>query len=254
MRHLTLKHVTDPATGKVYPIPAGGAADVDDSQPDADDGADTADDGQKRTRTGPPPDDTDGADDGDDADDGDGDDTTLGPKGEKALREMKKRARAAERELRKLKAQKPDDKADDDTPDPDQIRQEVEAEVVQKVAKERALDKLEAKAARTFQNPELARKLLADQSDDFLDEKGNPDVEAIQEALDELLEDEPYLAVDDGRKFKGTADSGTRNGSDKPAQLTQDDVKRLSREGKHDEIEKARQEGRLNDLLGVSSS
>lgn len=244
MRHLSLTHVTDPATGKVYPIPAGGA--------DDDTGADDVGDD---TGADDSPDDSDaddGADDADDNADDDADDT-LGPKGEKALREMKKRARAAERELRKIKAQKPDDKADDDKPDPDKIRQEVEAEVTQKVAKERALDKLEAKAARTFQNPDLARKLLKDQADDFLDEKGNPDVEAIQEALDELLEDEPYLAVDDGRKFKGTADSGTRNGSDKPAQLTQDDVKRLSREGKHDEIEKARKEGRLNDLLGVSS-
>lgn len=242
MRHLNkIEYVTDPETGKVWPIPAGGAEDDggDDSGDDGGDDSSSDDTGS---------DDTAGDDDGDDSgDDSDGDDDAkLGPAGEKALREMKKRARAAERELRRLKAQQDSsDDGDDDKPDPDKIRQEVEAEVTQKVAKERALDKLEAKAARTFQNPELARKLLADQSEDFLDEKGNPDVEAIQEALDELLEDEPYLAADDGTRFKGTGDGGTRNGS-KPKQLTDADLASMSPE----QITKAEKEGLLDDLLG----
>lgn len=242
VRHLrTVPTVTDPTTGRTYPIPAGGADDGDDSA--GDDGA--ADDA----------DDSGGADDSDDSagddgadDDADDADDKLGPAGEKALREMKKRARAAERELRRLKAQQGNDgKNDDGTPDADELRQQIEAEVRAEAARDRALDKLEAKAARKFQNPDLARKLLADQADDFLDDKGNPDVEAINEALEELLEDEPYLAVQDGQKFQGTADGGTRNGSGKPAQLTRDDLKRMSPQ----EITKAKAEGRLNDVLGI---
>lgn len=39
-----------------------------------------------------------------------------------------------------------------------------------------------------------------------------------------------------------------------PGQLTKADVERMAREGKHDEIEKARSEGRLNDVLGIKPS
>lgn len=231
MRH-AMKFVTDPATGKVYPIPAGGAEGEPpaDPKPDADPDPDLDAD---------PP----------DLDDSDpNDDEPLGPAGEKALREMKKRARDAEKELRRIKAEaakaKPDDKPDDE-PDPDKIRQEIESEVNKKYARDRALDKLEARAARQFQNPDLARKLLADQADDFLDEKGNPDVEAINEALTELLEDEPYLAVQDDRRFKGDADGGSRNGS-KPSQLTKADLAGMSPE----QIVQADAEGRLDRLRG----
>lgn len=229
MRHAKLTYVTCPATGRQFPIPAGGAADDAGADDDAGQGADDGDD---------PGDD-------DDSDDDDGDDEPLGPAGEKALREMKKRARAAERELRALKA-KQDEPAGDD-PDPDAIRRQVETEVRAEASRDRALDKVEAKAARKFQNPDLVRKLLADQADSFLDETGNPDVEAITEALDELLENEPYLGLDEAqrRRFEGSADGGSRNGK-KPSQLTREDLKGMSPEA----IAKAKAEGRLDKALG----
>lgn len=247
-RSMLATYVIDPETGKRYPIPAGGA---DDDVDDAGEGA-GADDDQS-------------GEDGsaDDLADADGIDPSLETGTveywQARARQHEIRANKTQRRMKRLEkiaeqAQKQDTQQDTDQPDADQIRQQVEAEVRAEAAKDRALDKLEAKAARKFRNPDLARKLLADQADDFLDDKGNPDVEAINEALDELLEDEPYLALDaqGDRRFQGTADGGTRNGSDKPSQLTQDDVKRLSREGKHAEIEKARQDGRLDDLLGAS--
>lgn len=231
MRH-ALIHVTDPATGKVYPVPAGGAEDDTATADDTSTDEGTSDDDADATAS--------------DDDDGSDDDKPLGPEGEKALRAMKKRARDAEKELRRIRAEADKPKSDDgDKPDPDAIRQEVETEVRQQYARDRALDKLEAKAARKFQNPDLARKLLSDQADDFLDEKGNPDVEAITEALEELLSDEPYLAVQDDQRFKGDADGGARNGS-KPAQLTRQDIKRMSPQ----QITQAEQEGRLDVLLG----
>jgi len=80
-------------------------------------------------------------------------------------------------------------------------------------------------------------------------EKVLQDVEAIGEALDELLEDEPYLGIDAAqrRRFEGDGDGGTRNGG-KAGQLTRDDLKRMG----PDEIEQARVDGKLTDLLGSS--
>ena len=249
MRHARTRQqqfVIDPETGKRYPVPAGGAGEGEGEG----EGGDGAGDGEE----GAGDDDGSGEGDGDGDGDGEGDDDVLlGPAGEKALREMKRRARDAEKELRRMKAQKresgDDGQEGDGESDPKKIREQVESEVRQQYARDRALDKVEARAARRFQNPDLARKLLADQADDFLDEKGNPDVEAIGEALDELLEDEPYLGIDAAqrRRFEGDGDGGTRNGG-KAGQLTRDDLKRMG----PDEIEQARVDGKLTDLLGSS--
>lgn len=104
-----------------------------------------------------------------------------------------------------------------------------------------------------------AKGVLADPADayKFLDldsfevsEDGDVDDAAIETALKALVEKKPYLAVQDGKRFKGDGDGGTRNESVE-GQLTQADVKRLAAEGKHEEIEAARAAGRLNNLLGV---
>lgn len=221
-----MSYVTDLETGRRFAVPAGAAEDEPAPEPDPEPEGDPA-----------PAPEVEPA--------GEDEDAPLGEAGEKALREFKKRAREAERELRRL--QQEQNKPAEDSTDPEELREQLRAEIRAEAAKDRALDKLEAKAARKFHNPDLARKLLADQADDFLDGQGNPDVEAISDALDELLETEPYLALDTQReqRFQGKADGGTRNGST-PAQLTRDDLKRM---GPH-EIEQARLDGRLNTLLG----
>lgn len=173
----------------------------------------------------------------------------LGDAGKKALDAMKAKWRserdarkALADELAKLKAPK-----DADQPDPEQIRKQAREEAAAEMLRDRALDKVEAKAAKLFADPEDARALLASQVDDFID-GGSIDTDAIQDALNELLEKKPHLAATAGKRFAGSADGGARKGS-KPGQLTREDLKKMTPA----QIVQARSEGRLNDLLGVST-
>lgn len=184
----------------------------------------------------------------------------LGDAGKQALDRMKGQLKTTKAELRAFKAlgltpeqiqalQKPADDAGD-KPDPEKIRDEARREARAEAQRERVVDKIEAKA-RGFADPEDAVAILlrTHDADDFLD-GDKIDVEAIQEALDELLEKKPHLAAaaQGGRRFSGGADGGARKES-RPDQLTRDDLKRLSPR----EIEAARKAGRLNDLLGIKS-
>lgn len=201
-----------------------------------------------------------GAGGGDDPDEDPDDKGTdqLGDAGKKALDAMKSKWRT-EREQRKelerqlAEAAKPKSDDGDDKPDLEALRKQARDEAATEALRDRALDKIEAKAARLFSNPEDARLFLSDKLDDFLD-GGKVDVEAITDALKELLEARPYLGVTQGepkKKFQGGADQGDRGDAGKP-QLSRADVEKLAREGKHAEIEKARTEGRLNKLLGIT--
>lgn len=181
---------------------------------------------------------------------------SLGDAGKKALDAMKVKwqkerdaRKALADQVAKLTANKADDK-NDDQPDPDEIRKQAKAEAVAEVLRDRALDKVETKAAKLFADPEDARALLASRVDEFVDD-GKVDLDAIAEALEDLLKKKPHLAAATAKRFQGSADGGARNGN-KPSQLTRDDVQRLAKAGKHGEIEKARQEGRLADLMSGS--
>ena len=235
-------HIEDPATGNRYPVPQGGAE--DDPPADSDDSA--------------PEDDPDESDDSEDSEDDDAD--QLGDAGKKALDRMKEERRELKATLREYKAlgKSPEeikqlleakaDSSDDDAPDPETVRKTIEEEVRAEAARDRALDKLEAKAARKFHNPDIARQLLAEQADSFLDAQGNPDVEEINDALDDLLKREPYLAVTDATP-SGSTDAGSRTPPSKPGQLSRTDLSNMTPE----DIDKARKDGRLNDLMGVKS-
>lgn len=203
--------------------------------------------------------DDDATDQDDDADadkDNDGADA-LADKGKQALDRMKQQRNAARDQLREFKAlgltpeqikalqKKP--AGDDDQPSADEIREQARTEARAEAMKERVVDKIEAKAAKAFADAEDAVAILlrSNDPDDFLDD-GKIDVEAIQEALDELLEKKPHLAVQDGKRFRGNPDGGTRKAA-RPGQLTRDDLKRMSPQ----EITKAKADGRLSDLLGT---
>jgi hypothetical protein len=204
----------------IWPV-RGGAPD--------DDGADGDDTGA----------DTD-ADDADDGKDGDGQ-GDLGDAGKKALDRMKgqlKTSRSALRpwtalatefgaktpeELRNLlKGKKPDGA---DQLDPEQVRREARAEADREVARERLLDKIEAKAAGRFADPADAAALLLREgdADDFLD-GSKVDAEAIVDALDELLKRKPYLAG------KQATDSSTRKPKKDPSQGARGGAKTSSAE------------------------
>lgn len=230
----------------VWPIL--GASDEHDDDDDTGEGADAA-----------------GSDDGSDADAAAGSadaDKPLGPAGEKALQAEKDKRRAAQRELREWKSlgltpeqirslNKPDADGGDQAPDLDAIREQARAEARAESLKDKAMDKLEAKAARLFKNPDDARKFLSDRVSDFID-GDTVDVEAITDAIGDLLMERPYLGVaqgdGDGRpKFSGTGDAGPRNGN-KPGQVTEDELKRMTPE----QIVQARKEGRLRAILGAN--
>lgn len=195
------------------------------------------------------PDETDGIDTNR-VDDPDGADKLDDP-GKKALDAMKgkwhserDRRKAAEQELATLKAQEGEDRKSDNRPDPDEIRKQAKAEAAVEVLRDRVMDKVETKAAKLFADPEDARALLASHVDDFID-NGKVELDAIEEALDDLLKRKPHLAAQGGRRFQGSADGGARKGNG-PAQLTRDDLKGMSPK----EIVKAKAEGRLRDVLG----
>lgn len=190
--------------------------------------------------------DTDSADDDADGAQDDGADQ-LGDAGKKALDSMKSKWQK-ERDARKaLEAKLAEGtKRDDDAPDPAELRKQLQAEARAEVLNERALDKVEAKAAKLFADPEDARALLAGRVDEFLDD-GQVDVDAINEALTDLLKKKPHLAAATAKRFQGGADGGARKGSG-VSQLTEQDLQRM----KPEQIVKAREEGRLTDLLGTN--
>ncbi|MFJ2731404.1 hypothetical protein [Streptomyces sp. NPDC087317] len=215
-----------------------------------------------------PDDDGDGDDDKDDVGDqgddtDDGDDTPegadqLGDAGKKALDSMKgkyrserDRRKAAETELAQLKAsqgKKPEGDGGGDGPDLEQIRADARAEAKAEGLRERALDRLEARAARKFANPEVARRLLAHKVEDFVD-GDSIDTTAITDALEDLLVSDPYLgseqAKQDAKRFKDDGDGGPRGKAPK-GQLTERDLEGMT----PSQINTARREGRLDNLMG----
>lgn len=105
---------------------------------------------------------------------------------------------------------------------------------------------LKAAAAGKLADPADAMKFL-DLSTFEVDADGNVDAESIGEALDDLIKSKPYLAAATAKRFQGTADGGARNEAAKPSQLSRNDLKGMAPE----EINAARVQGRLNDLLGI---
>jgi hypothetical protein len=75
------------------------------------------------------------------------------------------------------------------------------------------------------------------------------DTAAITAAVTEAVEQNPAL----GKRLPAPnpAQGTSANGPTSAGQLSRQDVERLARDGKHGEIDQARQDGRLNDLLGI---
>jgi hypothetical protein len=211
-----------PSAGEVDPQPIwpilGGDGTGDDGRDDdsRDDSGDTQDQDQDDSQD----DDRDG-----DAQDDDTD-ASLGEKGKKALRELRRENRQLKAQLRTKPAAtdgkpKTAKKDDDGAIDADAIREQARQEAQAEVWNDRVEAAAVAAAAGRLANPQLAARLL-DLSDIPENDKGRPDRAAITELIDELLEDEPYLAAksatdDTGRRFKGGADAGARKPAKKAA-------------------------------------
>jgi len=177
----------------------------------------------------------------------------LGDAGKKALDAMKTQRAEARKERDAARAEAAAAKAElaklrgGDKPaevDEKAIRDAAKKEAQAEVLRDRVLDRIETKAAKTFTDPEDARALLAAQAEKFIDD-GEIDNDAINKALADLLKKKPHLGAQGGKRFEGSADGGARKGSNAPAQLTEQDLKRMAPE----QIVAAREKGQLADLL-----
>ena len=179
----------------------------------------------------------------------------LGDAGKKALDAMKAERNAAKAEAKRvaeelaaLKAQAEGKQAEHEA---EKKARELEQAALSK-ANERILKaEVRAAAAGKLTDPQDALRFI-DLSEFEVGSDGDVDGDAVAAAIEDLIKSKPYLAVQDGRRFQGDADGGARKES-RPAQLSKADVERLAAEGKHHEIEKARTEGRLADLLSGKS-
>lgn len=138
-----------------------------------------------------------------------------------------------------------------------------------KPAEEQALEaaRVEARAEATAtSNARLvkvelrsaAKGKLADPADalafinlaDFdVNDDGEVDSAALDDAIDELLTRKPHLAIADSRKFAGSADQGAKGKGSHVTQLIQSQLDEMSPEA----IGAALQEGRLNTLMGIKT-
>jgi hypothetical protein len=197
----------------------------------------------------------------------DGEDA-LGDKGRSALESMKAELRAARAEVSELRAVAGDkrglDRIRQERAELEELRQfrakaegreaEYEEAKKQRESEQAALAKANDRIRRS-EVKAAAKGVLADPADAYkfldldsfeVDDDGNVDEKAIADALADLVQNKPYLAVQDSKRFQGDADAGARKEA-RPSQLTRSDLDRMSPE----QINEARQKGQLDDLLGI---
>ncbi|MFD3498790.1 hypothetical protein [Streptomyces sp. NPDC058678] len=177
----------------------------------------------------------------------------LGDAGKRALDSMKDKWKSERDKRRELEAKlaAKDKPADGDQPDPEAIVRQAEQAALSKANARIIRAEVKAAAAGKLADPADAYRFL-DLAQFEVDDDGNVDADEIGDAIADLIQSKPYLAAQSGTpkpRFEGTADSGARKGTGRPAQLTEADVKRLSAAGKHAEIVQARNDGRLDDYL-----
>ncbi len=172
----------------------------------------------------------------------------LGDAGKKALDAMKADRNAARAEAKRIadefaafKAQAEGKEAEyTATVEQQRVKDEALAAANLKIAKAN----LRAEAAGKLADPTDALTFI-DVSEFEVDDDGNTDPAALSAAIEDLIKNKPYLAAQ-GKRFQGEADGGARKESG-PTQVTKEEVSRMTPE----EINTARAEGRLNDVLGI---
>ncbi|QFR00725.1 hypothetical protein F9278_36210 [Streptomyces phaeolivaceus] len=237
--------------GELYPIwpILGGAPDEDDDDQDddagADDGDDEGDDDGQDDDAGDGDDgqDDDGAGDQDGQDDADPDGADqLGDKGKRALASMKGKWRSERDKRRDLERQL----AGKGNSGDDAVAKATAAATAK--ANARILKaEIRAAAAKKLADPRDALRFL-DLGQFEVDDEGEVDAEEIADAIETLIKDKPYLAAATAKpRFQGSGDGGAARKAGRPKQLTERDLKNMSAE----QIVKAQEEGKLDDLLGA---
>lgn len=240
-RHTLPRHARAHAPGWSHPYEGGlfspvfyvDGGDDDDQDDDAGDGADDQDDDGGA--------DTGDQDDSDDDADADGADA-LGDKGKKALDAMKAKLKAERERRRTAEAKLHKEPAGDDA---DQIQAKAEQAATAKANARIVRSEIRAAAAGKLADPKDALKFL--DLDQFeVDEDGQVDEDEVADAIDDLVKNKPYLAAATAKRFQGTGDGGAARKAGRPKQLTKQDLASMSPEA----IDKARIDGRLDDLMG----
>lgn len=164
----------------------------------------------------------------------------------KALKAERALRRTAEREARDLKAER--ENADKEPAEQalDQARREAAAEATSAANKRILRSEVRAIAKGRLADPADALVYLDLDSFD-VDDDGEIDSEAIEDAISDLLKKKPYLGADAGEKFRGGADQGARGKKEAPSQLSKEDLKKLTPA----QIVQADKDGRLNVLKGI---
>ncbi|MEU0309775.1 hypothetical protein [Streptomyces cyaneofuscatus] len=183
--------------------------------------------------------------DGDDDADGDGGDegaVDLGDKGKRALASMKGKWRTERDKRKQLEEQLAQQAAGDEEA---KARREVEQAALSKANARIRRAEVKAAAKGVLADPGDAYKFL-DLEQFEVDDDGNIDSDEIADAIETLVKEKPYLAAAPARRFQGTGDGGAARKASRPKQLSRSDLKNMSPE----QITKAQDAGRLDDLLG----
>lgn len=142
----------------------------------------------------------------------------LGDAGKKALDAMKAKwkterdtARAATAELARLKAEAESRGKPADEQAIDAARREAAAEATGKANERIVRTEIRAAAKGKLADPNDAFQFI-NVADIEVDDEGNVDTDALDEAVADLLARKPYLAAETGRRFTGSGDQGNKGG------------------------------------------
>lgn len=129
--------------------------------------------------------------------------------------------------------------------------QQAEAKV-QQITTRAVAAEVKAAAADLFADPSDAAAFLA--LDGYVSDDGEIDTGRIAADLTDLLQRKPHLAKAPQTRLPAPnpALGASASGPAEVSQMSREEVERLAREGKHDEINAAREAGRLNSLLGIN--
>ena len=180
-------------------------------------------------------------------------DTALGDAGKRAIDAMKAREKKARADTRAAVARAEAAEtalANKDKPADevalDAARAEARAEANMK-ANERILRAdLRAAATGKLADP-VDAALYINLSEFTVTDDGDTDSDALNEAINDLLERKPHLAAVKQTRFDGDADQGARDKNAAVAQWTEADLERAT----DDETVQAKAEGKLHTLLGI---
>jgi hypothetical protein len=180
--------------------------------------------------------------------------TNLGDAGKKALDAMKAERNAAKAEARANKTELDRIKAElalKDKPAEEQALEaaKAEARAEANTAANKRILRSELKALATGKLADPTDASLYINLDDFtVDDNGDVDSDALNDAITELLEKKPHLGAQKPNRFDGDADQGAKGKESKAAQLSASDIDGMNAE----QIEKARNAGQLDRLLGIT--